>query len=122
MLPTARYYYDKFLSEYDCIIIDEAHHFRNQGNKGSEDEGVDSSRYYKLYEMLDSSQRPKVVFMLTATPINNRMSDFRHMAELFTRGDESYFGSTLGINNLRAHFNQVERKLLSKIPKVLRRL
>ena len=99
----------------DVIIIDEAHHFRNQGNKGSEDEGVDSSRYYKLYEMLDSSQRPKVVFMLTATPINNRMSDFRHMAELFTRGDEAYFASTLGINNLRAHFNQVERKLKERV-------
>jgi hypothetical protein len=97
------------------IIIDEAHHFRNQGNKGNEEEGLDSSRYYKLYEMLDSSLRPKVVFMLTATPINNRMSDFRHMAELFTRGDESYFGSTLGINNLRAHFNQVERKLKERV-------
>jgi hypothetical protein len=29
--------------------------------------------------------------MLTATPINNRLSDFRHMAELFTRRDDAYF-------------------------------
>ena len=49
--------------------------------------------------------------MLTATPINNRLSDFRHMAELFTRRDEAYFARTLGVNNLRAHFNSMEKAL-----------
>ena len=49
--------------------------------------------------------------MLTATPINNRLSDFRHMAELFTRRDETYFARTLGVNNLRAHFNNMEKAL-----------
>ena len=47
--------------------------------------------------------------MLTATPINNRLSDFRHMVELFTRRDEAYFARTLGVNNLRAHFNKMEK-------------
>ncbi len=42
-----------------------------------------------------------------ATPTNDRLSDFRHMAELFTRRDETYFARTLGVNNLRAHFNQM---------------
>jgi len=50
-------------------------------------------------------------YMLTATPINNRLSDFRHMAELFTRRDEAYFARTLGVNNLRAHFNNMEKAL-----------
>jgi len=53
--------------------------------------------------------------MLTATPINNRLSDFRHMAELFTRGDEAYFARTLGVNNLRAHFAQMEKALRGRI-------
>ena len=35
--------------------------------------------------------------MLTATPINNRLSGFRHTVELFTRRDEAYFGRTLEI-------------------------
>ena len=48
--------------------------------------------------------------MLTATPINNRLRDFRHMTELFTRREENYFARTLGINNLRAHFNNMERQ------------
>ena len=33
------------------------------------------------------------------------------MAELFTRRDEAYFARTLGINNLRAHFNKLEKQL-----------
>jgi hypothetical protein len=64
-----------------------------------------------LYELLDQAKRPKTLFMLTATPINNRLSDFRHMAELFTRRDETYFARTLGVNNLRAHFNKMEKAL-----------
>lgn len=95
----------------DVVIIDEAHHFRNPGSRrGSDDDSV-PSRYYQLYDLLDSSVRPKSLFMLTATPINNRISDFRHMAELFTRRDEAYFARTLGVNNLRSHFNNIEKQL-----------
>lgn len=93
----------------DAVIIDEAHHFRNPGRAGKGDK--DASRYYRLFDLLNPAARSKSVFMLTATPINNRLSDFRHMAELFTRRDEMYFGRTLGINNLRAHFNQMEKDL-----------
>ena len=92
----------------DVVIIDEAHHFRNPGTRGS-DNGKEPSRYYRLYDLLDTTARPKTLFMLTATPINNRLSDFRHMAELFTRRDEAYFAQTLGVNNLRAHVNQMEK-------------
>ena len=95
----------------DVVMIDEAHHFRNPGRLGNPEEGVEPSRYHRLYDLLDSTIRPKTLFMLTATPINNRLSDFRHMAELFTRRDEAYFARTLGVNNLRAHFNNMEKAL-----------
>ena len=98
----------------DVVIIDEAHHFRNPGARGS-DNGREPSRYYRLYDLLDDAVRPKTVFMLTATPINNRLSDFRHMAELFTRRDEAYFARTLGVNNLRAHVNQMERVFRQRV-------
>ena len=91
----------------DVVIIDEAHHFRNPGSRGSEN-GREPSRYYRMYDLLDDSVRSKTVFMLTATPINNRLTDFRHMVELFTRREEAYFARTLGVNNLRAHVNQLE--------------
>jgi superfamily II DNA or RNA helicase len=99
----------------DVVVIDEAHHFRNPGRRGDPSEGIEPSRYYRLYDILDTAVRPKTLFMLTATPINNRLSDFRHMTELFTRREEAYFGRTLGINNLRAHFNNLEKAFRSRI-------
>ena len=59
--------------------------------------------------------RSKLVFLLTATPVNNRLADFRHMAELFTRGDEAYFARRLGVNNLSGHFNTMERHLTESL-------
>ena len=98
----------------DAVVIDEAHHFRNTGQEGR-GEDDDRSRYYRLYDVLDGSVRPKTVFMLTATPINNRVSDFRHMTELFSRRVEAYFARTLGVNNLRAHFNNMEKALRKRL-------
>ena len=99
----------------DVVVIDEAHHFRNPGTKGKADEDKDPSRYWRLFELLDTSQRPKTLFLLTATPINNRLGDFRHMTELFTRRNEAYFAQTLGVNNLTAHFNQMEKALRNQV-------
>ena len=99
----------------DVVVIDEAHHFRNPGRRGEPDKEIEPSRYYRLFELLDNTERPKTLFMLTATPINNRLSDFRHMAELFTRRDEAYFARTIGVNNLKAHFGQMEKKLRSRV-------
>ena len=99
----------------DVVVIDEAHHFRNPGRRGDPEKGVEPSRYYHLFKLLDNAKRPKTVFMLTATPINNRLSDFRHMTELFSRRDEAYFARTLGVNNLRAHFNQMEKMLRHRL-------
>lgn len=99
----------------DVVIIDEAHHFRNTGTRGNPEKGIEPSRYYRLYDLLDPAKRPKTVFLLTATPINNRLSDFRHMLELFTRRDDAVFARTLGINNLTAHFVQMETALRARI-------
>ena len=114
----------------DAVIVDEAHHFRNRGSRGddtpdggsglgglpsTDDEQDRRSRYWRLFDMLDGSVRPKLMFLLTATPVNNRLADFRHMAELFTRGDEAFFARSLGVNNLSGHFNVMERALQSAL-------
>ncbi len=104
--------FKRISEQADVVLIDEAHHFRNPGRKGDDNE---PSRYFRLYDLLDTTARPKQLFMLTATPINNKLSDFRHMAELFTRRDDAYFGKTLGVNNLTAHFNQLEKKLRTSV-------
>lgn len=97
----------------DAVIIDEAHHFRNLGRKG--EQGDKRSRYYHLSDLLDGPKGRKELFLLTATPINNSLHDFRHMAELFTRGNDSFL-STIGVHSLRSHFIALEKQLLAQHP------
>jgi len=99
----------------DAVIIDEAHYFRNLGTRGNEETEKNPSRYYRLFDLLDQDKRKKTVFLLTATPINNKITDFRHMIELFSGQDPAYFSGTLGINNLKFTFSQMEKELRSRI-------
>ncbi|MGH9800892.1 MAG: DEAD/DEAH box helicase family protein, partial [Blastocatellia bacterium] len=100
--------------EADVIIIDEAHHFRNTGTRGetastrSETESERQSRYWKLYDLAAG----KKLFMLTATPINNRLTDLQHLIELFSRHKPDYFqNAPLGIHSLTGHFRKMEKSL-----------
>jgi superfamily II DNA or RNA helicase len=91
----------------DVVILDEAHHFRNRGMANTED-GEIRSRYWKLYDLTQD----KTVFLLTATPVNNHLTDFQHLIELFSRTDRpGAFATTLGIHNLPAHFQKLEKQL-----------
>lgn len=90
----------------DVILVDEAHHFRNTGTKG--DENDPQSRYWKLYQLAEG----KKLFLLTATPVNNRLSDLQHMIELFSRRQPDYFrDAPLGIHSLPGHFRKMEKDL-----------
>ena len=97
---------DHVKEDGDVIIIDEAHHFRNRGSKGLID-GEKRSRYFRMMDLADDKQ----VFMLTATPINNRLLDLKHLIDLFAQEDPSYFAKTLGIHSLAGHFHTLERRL-----------
>lgn len=100
------------IKDADVIVIDEAHHFRNPGVAGTGEK--DPSRYRKLQQYVNQTgSRPKQVFFLTATPINNSVHDFRHILGLVTGENQGYFsegGRNLGIHNLQSHFNQLEKK------------
>jgi superfamily II DNA or RNA helicase len=99
----------------DVIIIDEAHHFRNPGRTG--EDGGGPSRYRQLLDLVEAPRGKKDVILLTATPVNNSLHDFRHMAELFMgrkddgAPDDNYFSQKLGIHSLRRHFVDMEREL-----------
>ncbi len=107
--------FDRISELADAVVIDEAHHFRNPGRRGPRPESNEEpdlrSRYWRLFDLLEGSARPKQVFMLTATPVNNRLADFRHMVELFSRRREGYFAHSLGVHNLTSHFTAMERDL-----------
>lgn len=99
----------------DAVVIDEAHHFRNPGTRGEgggiKSEGGRPSRYWHLYDLIESSRGIKQLFLLTATPINNRLIDFQHMVELFSRRQADYFKNSLGVHSLAGHFRKIEKDL-----------
>ena len=90
----------------DVILIDEAHHFRNRGLANID--GEIRSRYWKLFDIAQN----KTVFLLTATPVNNHLTDFQHLIELFSRDKRNAFATTLGIHDLPAYFQKLEKQLL----------
>ena len=70
---------------YDLVVIDESHNFRNGGYlSGEEDEK--ENRYLRL---LNKVIRPGVktkVLMLSATPVNNRFNDLKNQLALAYEG------------------------------------
>lgn len=89
----------------DVVVIDEAHHFRNTGLRGEEDDER-RSRYWEMFDICEGKQ----MFMLTATPVNNRLTDLQHMAELFSRRQTDYFSmAPLGIHSLPGHIRRLEK-------------
>ncbi len=100
----------------DVVIVDEAHHFRNPGRRPTEGDPESRTRYYRLYDLIGGPHgTPKPVFMLTATPINNSLDDFRHLVELFSRRDERHFARNLGINSVTAHVANMTRALKKRV-------
>ena len=90
------------------MIIDEAHHFRNTGIKGDNEADRQSKRFWRLYDIAEG----KSMFLLTATPVNNRLTDLQHMIELFSRREPDFFkDAPLGIHSLPGHFRKMEKDL-----------
>ena len=70
---------------YDLVVIDESHNFRNKRTpqKGGE------TRYDRLMRKIIREGVKTRVLMLTATPVNNRMADLRNQIVFATEGDDA---------------------------------
>jgi hypothetical protein len=64
---------------------------------------------------MQSLAKGKQLFMLTATPINNRLIDLQHLIEHFTQRDPRHFKDTLGIHSLPGHFRKLEKDLAKRM-------
>jgi len=92
---------------YDLIVIDESHNFRNNPSKK---EGL--TRYSRLMkEIIKAGVRTKVL-MLSATPVNSRMNDLKNQVAFITEGiDDSLFDQGIPsieqtLKKAQTHFNR----------------
>ena len=89
---------------YDLIVIDESHNFRNGGNVDDEDdyeleddEPRKENRYQKLMKKVIRAGVKTKVLMLSATPVNNRFNDLKNQLQLAYEGHAEQINEALNI-------------------------
>lgn len=71
---------------YDLVVIDESHNFRNGGEISGAD-GEKENRYLKLLNKVVRSGVKTKILMLSATPVNNRFNDLKNQLALAYEGN-----------------------------------
>jgi SNF2 family DNA or RNA helicase len=107
---------------FDLVVIDESHNFRNNAvGRPREDGTPRRTRYQRLMEdILQSGVRTKVL-LLSATPVNNELSDLRNQISFIAGADvardgadnldaDAKFDSDLGIASLRATTREAQKR------------
>lgn len=86
---------------YDLVVIDESHNFRNGESSTHRKEDDDSyeNRYQKLMNRIIRDGVKTKVLMLSATPVNNRFTDLRNQLMLAAEGDSTRLDSSLNTQN-----------------------
>ncbi len=70
---------------YDLVVIDESHNFRNKLNPKAGGE----TRYDRLMRKIIREGVRTRVLMLSATPVNNRLADLKNQIAFVTEGDDN---------------------------------
>ena len=103
---------------YDLVVIDESHNFRNGGEISGED-GSKENRYLRLMNRVIRAGVQTKVLMLSATPVNNRFYDLKNQLALAYEGNSEQISQKLGIKNtIEEVFRQAQKafNFWSKLP------
>lgn len=79
---------------YDLVVIDESHNFRN-GGKITGDDYEKENRYLKLLNKVIRKGVKTKVLMLSATPVNNRFNDLKNQLALAYEGNTEFIDDKL---------------------------
>ena len=81
---------------YDLVVIDESHNFRNGGKLiENPDEETKDNRYVTLMKKVIRAGVKTKVLMLSATPVNNRFNDLKNQLALAYEGHTDYIDEKL---------------------------
>lgn len=84
-------------ANYDLVVIDESHNFRNGGKLAATDDEK-QNRYLKLLNNVIRKGVKTKVLMLSATPVNNKFTDLKNQLQLAYEGDSSLINDKLNIS------------------------
>lgn len=81
---------------YDLVVIDESHNFRNGGKIiENPEEDEKENRYVQLLKKVIRAGVKTKVLMLSATPVNNRFNDLKNQLALAYEGHTEYIDDKL---------------------------
>jgi hypothetical protein len=95
---------------YDLVVIDESHNFRNNavGPLGEDGNPVRRTRYERLIEEIIRTGIRTKVLLLSATPVNNELADLRNQISFIAGGDvardaaaDAAFDKPLGLSSVK---------------------
>ena len=106
---------------YDLVVIDESHNFRNGGKITRDDDDDDprENRYLRLMNKVIRAGVKTKVLMLSATPVNNRFNDLKNQLQLAYEGDtkrmDALFNTNTSIDDI---FRQAQKayNIWAKLP------
>ena len=97
---------------YDLVVIDESHNFRN-GGKITTDENNENPRENRYLQLMNKVIRSGVktkVLMLSATPVNNRFNDLKNQLELAYEGQQENINELLNTEStIETIFNRAQK-------------
>lgn len=89
---------------YDLVVIDESHNFRNKSpHKGRE------TRYDRLMRLVIQEGVKTRVLMLSATPVNNRLADLKNQIAFVTEGSDTALKEH-GIQSIEATVRKAQQQ------------
>lgn len=80
---------------YDLVVIDESHNFRNGGQTYGDEDDKRENRYLRLLNKVIRAGVKTKVLMLSATPVNNRFFDLRNQIALAYEGQSEKIDALL---------------------------
>lgn len=90
---------------YDLVVIDESHNFRNNPRLQRETK----TRYQKLMEDVFKAGVKTRVLMLSATPVNTRLADLKNQVLFATEGDDDALAGD-GIKSIASTLRQAQTR------------
>ena len=80
---------------YDLVVIDESHNFRNGGKLAENSDDGKDNRYVTLMKKVIRAGVKTKVLMLSATPVNNRFLDLKNQLALAYEGHTEHIDERL---------------------------
>ena len=92
---------------YDLVVIDESHNFRNGAGTHS---NTQENRYMRLMDKVVRAGVKTKVLMLSATPVNNRFVDLKNQLALAYEGNPEFINAQLDTKkSIEDIFNQAQK-------------